>query len=962
MEQERVKKDYKFLILICSLLAVAVGLGIYLEKLSSDRIPEPAVLPDEADTAVYSDLVLSEVLTNNGGVYISEDGLCCDVVELYNGGSSAVDLFGYGLSDRGDRIKWAFPDVSIGPGEYLAVNLTGKSMEGLNANFKLSSKGGEELILINNKGKIIDAVKLNALGKNQSMIRDGRNWLIVDHPTPGFENSEAGLDAYRASLYAEGSVDIAVNELLPKNNGNYINEHGRYDGYIEFINISDSICNLSDYYISNDISSPFKYQLPKYYLSPGEIYLLYAGDNSYSSEEYTGFGLQNKTGSLFFSKDGKIITQVDYENVPNGCAYIRNDDGSYYINNSLTPGFPNNAYGVDEFQKEHMKTPEGLIISEVMTSNNTVIPQNGYQFYDWVEFYNGTGEQVLLSDYSLATALADSDAFRLPETTLDPGAYYVLMCSGNTELSNNSYVHSNIKLGNAETLYLIKDGKVTDSVFAYDIPKDMTYSRDANYGWTYTSPTPGSGNHSGYRFISPAPSIDLDSGAYNHVSGLSVSLSGPGNIYFTMDGSEPNMGSYFYAGPIYVSNSTVIKAKAVLDGGMMSETVCHSYILNDPHAMPVASISMDPWQYNYMYHNFMDTVKFPAYFELFDGDKTAASLCGIGLSGYTGRQYNKKNYGLKFDSEYGAKSLDYQVFEDLDCSSFDSLVLRGGSNAEFSLPWKDEFASKLAQDCLLTKRSKTCALYINGIYKGIFNLREKVTPNMIAENFNVDKSKVNISRWSGNLEYGQNVWPEVLNWAAAHDLSSDANYYEFCRMVDVEELCDLWIFQMYMDNPDIYNIRVYSHPDIDGGRCKFIYFDLDLGFYGPNSNYLYAIVFNPSGYAEDLSGHQYDISVNLNLLRNQKFRQLFLERLSYHLHNSLSTDNTIALFDYYTNLYAPEITRDLNINGYSTDWYNSNIYEFRYIIANRTWTLMSYAQYFFGLSSAEMSSIFGDLY
>jgi hypothetical protein len=121
-------------------------------------------------------------------------------------------------------------------------------------------------------------------------------------------------------------------------------------------------------------------------------------------------------------------------------------------------------------------------------------------------------------------------------------------------------------------------------------------------------------------------------------------------------------------------------------------------------------------------------------------------------------------------------------------------------------------------------------------------------------------------------------------------------------------------------------------------------------------------VFNPSGYAEDLSGHQYDISVNLNLLRNQKFRQLFLERLSYHLHNSLSTDNTIALFDYYTNLYAPEITRDLNINGYSTDWYNSNIYEFRYIIANRTWTLMSYAQYFFGLSSAEMSSIFGDLY
>ncbi len=964
MVQELKKKDYRFFAIIAALLVVFATAGILLENYSRGLMPEASELPEDADESVYGKLIISEIVSNNGGVYISEDGLCCDFVELFNGNSSAVDLFGYGLSDRADRIKWAFPDVTLGPGEYLTVNLTGMAQEGLNANFKLSSKGGEELILINNKGKVIDAVNTGALGKNQSMIRDGRNWTIVDFPTPDFENSAEGLEAYRQSLFAEGQTDIAVNELLPKNNGNYINKNGRFDGYIELINNSDSIINLSDYYLSDDISVPFKLQLPKVYLSSGELYLMYAGDNSYASDEYTGFGFQNKTGSVFISKDGKIVGRVDYENVPNGCAYIRETDGSYYINSSLTPGYYNDIDGVDSFQKESMKTPESLIINEVMTSNSTVLPQNGYKFYDWIEIYNNSGEAVELSDYSVSTDIAGSSAYRLPEMQLEAGSYFILMCSGDENLSNDTYKHSAIRLGNTESIYLLKNEKITDCVFVYDVPVDYSYSRDSGYGWHYTSkPTPGSSNAGGYRFRTPQPVIELESGIYNNVSSLKVSMDGPGTIYYTTDGSDPNTGSHRYTGPVNVGYTTVFKAASVLKGGMMSDTVTSSYIVNDPHAMPVVSLSLNPWEYSYLYYNYMTTEKFQANFELFEDGKSVSCPCGVGLSGFTGRQYNKKNYSLKFEGEFGAKSLDYKVFDDLDCSSFDSIVLRGGSNAESSLPWKDEFASRLAQDYLLTRKSKPCALYINGIYKGIFNIREKITPNMIADNYNVDRTKLSMSRWEGALEYGsENVWTNVRQWSKTHDLSSDANYYEFCRMIDVEELCDLWIFQMYMDNPDIYNIRVFSHPDIDGGRCKFVYFDLDLGFYGPGAAYLYATIFNPSGYAEDISGHSYDISVNLNLLRNPHFRELFLERLSYHLHHTLSTSNALGLFDYYTNLYAPEVARDMYVNEYTTDWYYSNIYEFRYIIANRTWHMMYCAQNFFGLSSSEMKQIFGDLW
>ena len=68
-----------------------------------------------------------------------------------------------------------------------------------------------------------------------------------------------------------------------------------------------------------------------------------------------------------------------------------------------------------------------------------------------------------------------------------------------------------------------------------------------------------------------------------------------------------------------------------------------------------------------------------------------------------------------------------------------------------------EFASKLAQDYLLTRMSKTCALYINGAYRGLYNIREKITPGMISDHFNVDKTTVSISRWPGNLEAGEKI-------------------------------------------------------------------------------------------------------------------------------------------------------------------------------------------------------------
>lgn len=84
-----------------------------------------------------------------------------DWIELYNGGSAAVDLSGYGLTDNSARPrKWQFPaGTVIQPGEYLGVMCTG--LDGVSGgqyhtNFELAAEGGYTVALSRPDGTIID--------------------------------------------------------------------------------------------------------------------------------------------------------------------------------------------------------------------------------------------------------------------------------------------------------------------------------------------------------------------------------------------------------------------------------------------------------------------------------------------------------------------------------------------------------------------------------------------------------------------------------------------------------------------------------------------------------------------------------------------------------------------------------------------------------------------------------------
>ncbi len=127
--------------------------------------PTPGLANTDANAAAAGEGIRAG---NATGVIINEIAAATstttpDWIEIYNSGSQAVDLSGWGVSDNAARPrKWQFPQGTIlQPGQYTAVFCSGEDrIDGnkMHTNFKLSVDGGYSVTLSQPDGRIVDRI------------------------------------------------------------------------------------------------------------------------------------------------------------------------------------------------------------------------------------------------------------------------------------------------------------------------------------------------------------------------------------------------------------------------------------------------------------------------------------------------------------------------------------------------------------------------------------------------------------------------------------------------------------------------------------------------------------------------------------------------------------------------------------------------------------------------------------
>ena len=969
---KKFKNNILFFI-VCISLLVVLSLLSFLADRSTKKLDKTEL--SDADIEVKS-LVLNEIMTSNKGAIADEDGYVYDYVEIYNGSDKDINLNGYGLSDENTKVKYVFPNTEIKSHEYLIVFLSGTNKGGMHANFKLKSSGGEIVALLKPNGKVLDAIETIALDGNTVMARDAKgNWVNMEKATPGYSNNTEGYEAYLKSLLYEGEKELVINEVLAENKGNFKDSNGNYSGYIEIKNISNKSVNLANYGLSNEENVIYKWQFPSISLSSGEVLVVYtSGVSSKQGQLSASFKLKSKNGAAVLSNNkGKIIDKVKYENLANGLALIR-EENKLLENNSISPGYPNTVDGIKSFQKKYLTNPKGLMISEAMNSNFKYLAQNGGEYYDWIELYNNGSDTIKLSDYCLTTSTNTMCMYKLPEVELKKGEYYVVMASGNEKLSTSKYKHTNFKLSANEAIYITSNSKIIDSMYMANVPLGYSMGRGSSYGiYYFSTPTPKAKNGDGSVAVSYLPSASVASGQYNDGKNLKVTLNGNGNIYYTLDGSKPTTSSKKYSSPLTIKKTTVLRIMSKESGKIKSDTQTYSYIMNEKHKLPVLSLAINKSDLNNVnsHTSLNSSVIEPVVVELIEKDNTGFKINGgLKLFGGSTRSYRKKSYEVKFKKKYGDSHLEYNLFDTVDSNKYESIVLRTGSQDEFQ--WskrvliRDIVATSLVDEYtnVDVQAYKPVAMYINGSYWGLYFIREKVDENFVANHYNVNatESNTDLLRIDGEVKSGSSKnYRNMISFIKNNSLSNKSNYEKIKNQVDIENLCDFWIAEMWSNNYDIINVRYFRNPNVDNGKWKFVFYDLDSAFYNYRAGQ-YGIAY----YARAGGIWNYNslpTTLLNNLMKNSDFRKTFLERLSYNLKNTWSSKNfSKKIDDVIKEISEDEIKRNLDrwdVISYS-GW-KSNVSNLKGFAKLRNKAIVEEAKSYFNLSSAEVKKYFGDV-
>lgn len=755
-----------------------------------------------------------------------------------------------------------------------------------------------------------------------------------------------------------GLGQVVISEFMEKNRAVLRDEDGDFSDWIELYNQSGEAVSLAGWTIS-DKESKLGWPLPELVLEPGQRLLLFASSKDRQGEQlHTDFALSGEEGVYLRNEYGILLSSALCGDCEADVAMALQADGSYEPSLYPTPGYENSKAGYGAFQ-ESLSSESPLVINEVVVFNRSTLPQKD-AYYDWVELKNVSSRPLLLSDYCLSDDRDDPVQFRLPELTLQPGELWTVLCT--TEPLLPGLMESTgfgLDDGN-EQLYLSDNqGQLLDFVSLRDIPYNASYGRqEGETGWFYfASASPGEDNTGGCRTVAEKPVSLTKDGVYNGVEGVTVELSATGSIRYTTDGSAPTADSLEYTGPIFVDRTTVIRAVNLEEGALPSRTLSLSFILNENHSLPVLSLLTDsPWEFDTMYNGRQKGIELPASLSLYDGREGFTMGCGVSMNGETSLVLPKKNMSVRFRDAYGQASLNYDIYGG-GVTEFTNLLLRSGQDFPRAII-RNELCQELcaqATDRVVNQRSEYCVLYINGVYSGIYSLKEKTNEQLYASLAGVSRDSVTVME--ANVPLDSEFYREVVEFCRFNDMSLPENYRHFCDMFDVDSLIDWLILEGYCANTDVSsgNVR-YCRSTENDGKWRMMFYDLDATFSEPASVYLNLM----SQYAQQ--NRQVSTFI-VPLMANEAFKDRFLTRAAELMGSVLTVENVFAEADRLCAIVRPEVARDCaRFHRSVEDWENA-VEEMKQVLLDYEWQKLNIDNLcsLFNLDQAQREQYFGEI-
>lgn len=620
---------------------------------------------------------------------------------------------------------------------------------------------------------------------------------------------------------------------------------------------------------------------------------------------------------------------------------------------------------------------ENILINEVCTNNGSAIATKNFKYVDYIELYNNSDKKVSLKNYGLSDDISNLYKYKFPNVSIEAKGYLIVFFD-NDDIEED--LHAKFGLSdNGETIYLtMPNGVNIAKVKVPELKLNTSYGR-YNDKYEVLNPSPNAQNESKprYKYIKN-PEFSAESGFYNNEFKLNLTSDDNVKIYYTLDSSIPTTESTLYTEPILVedpsNNPNVLKARddlsiykntvtspvhkmfvvraiAISDDGNKSSVITKTYFVNKNQYKKYRVVSLVTDESNLTDGKTGIYVKGDEYLEwekngsvgeapeynwnlegreserdcnltyLNEGKLSFNQDCGMRIHGYGGRSILYKSFNIYARSNYGEKYFLDSMFETAGRTK--SFILKYDRYSQSAEKFRDGFIQSLVKDRdVVTQDYEQCIVFINGEYWNTYSLMQKYSDDFIEDEYGVNKDNVVIIK-DNKLDTGNKDdfvdYNKMTTFVKTKDMSQNINYNQFCEMVDIDSLIDLYAIQIYINNFDfsykknylLWKTREKENNSYGDGKWRFMLYDFD---YVATSTTITAhdmtIVYDykfdtftgvflfATDFKDDIFFH--------NLMKNENFKlkfiQSFFDIANYHFSSS-NVNN--ELYSQYTHTSGP---------------------------------------------------------
>lgn len=905
-------------------------------------------------------LRISEILPRNTKTLESENGMYYPYVKLCNTASSPVSLAAFCLSDNSaDPIKWQMPDVTVAPGGFATVFMSGKDKNDgeLHASFKLGSKD-DTVYLSDVKGVILDSMSYDpALLDDIAVVASN---VYTAFPAPYGENDTR---TFTNTAPVESADIVLLNEVLVDNQYSLADASGDRVPWAELYNTTGERVSLEGYCLSDNADDPLKWAFPaETAIEPNGYLLVFLdGKDQNDGALHTPFTLSKKDGALLFTNKNGLLTQriqIDPA-IGKNIAVGLDENGRIAYFATPTPGAKNSAHAFETMGALTLPDPSGVYISEVCAVNPA---KSGKA--DWIELHNASGHDVNLKGWRLTDDPDVPDAFTFPDLSLKAGGYCSVEANGDQEGVTAPFGISNT----GETLLLFDDDGEIRDVFSTGVLRAGVTSGRAGGNTErvfFSTPTRNQANaEAALPGYAQAPAFS-DITLY-HEDSFSLQLTSQtagATIYYTTDGSKPTRESTAYTAPIDVKKNAIVKAIAVKEGLLDSDLSAATYIFNKPHTLPVVCLSTDSVSFDQVYSviDRWEKVEREGYCEYYeaDGRRGTDFPCGLRVNGASTLLARQKSLSIFLRAGYGVSQTSYPFFSDSDVDIYKSLCVRNSGQDRDKARMRDSLFAKAVKGMNIeTVETRPVVVYINAQYWGVYDLNENQNEEYLATHYGVDPNAVDIIRRNETRLAGEKAdMKRIREYAVNRDLSNDALFAEYCQWVDEDYFTDYLIAQTFFANGDMFNQKYWRSQDY-AVKWRPVFFDLDLGLSASNpARSILPEYFKIEGVpSQDQSITNMDLYCGFR--KNPGWCDRFCARYVYVVYNMLTSERLTSLLDTYQAELAPEMARHIEKWGdpSSVSAWEKYVSSLRSCLEQRRDYALKAMQKEFGISSEKMQS------